>query len=608
MKVKFKAISLIMAFIFMMSVFQGCGTEKEFSFSYPTEAEDSEVYVEAIPEITDNFVRGMDASAVKSLENSGVKYYGFDGKEQDVYKTLAESGVNSIRLRVWNDPYDENGNGYGGGNCDVDTAIELGSRATKYGMKVCIDFHYSDFWADPKRQHAPKAWEGMTVSEKCDALYDFTCESLTKMLDAGLDISMVQIGNEINYGMSGVTNTDDKILLLKSGSKAVREISAKYNKDIKVAVHFTKIDQTNGINKIAKKLEESELDYDVFGLSYYTFWDGTIENMQNVVYMLKNTYKKEVMIVETSYAYTMSDGDGNDNNFKSESDIVEGYVPSVQSQASMIRDVIAAALSAGASGVYYWEGTWIPVGPASEKGNNSVIWEKYGSGWASSYASDYDPDEAGLYYGGCSWDNQAMFDHTGHPLESLKVFKYLKYGTTEGSAKYKYTKKGLFEYTAPETVIEEPETENYVKNASFESDDYSMWTVTYTSTNNTTDFFLKPEDAYDGDMSFHFFTPDEDAEFSIEQTITGLENGTYVLSAYAQGGDTATSSMFKLYAITENGKKESLYSLTTWCDWKNPTVKNIEVTDGTVTIGVYGRTNKGSWGTIDLIKLNKVSD
>ena len=292
MKVKFKVISLIMTFVFAISVFSGCGSEKEFSFSYPTEAEDSEVYVEAIPDITDDFVRGMDASAVKSLENSGVKYYGFDGKEQDVYKTLAESGVNSIRLRVWNDPYDENGNGYGGGNCDVDTAIELGGRATKYGMKVCIDFHYSDFWADPKRQHAPKAWEGMTVSEKCDALYDFTCESLTKMLDAGLDISMVQIGNEINYGMSGVTNTDDKILLLKSGSKAVREISAKYNKDIKVAVHFTKIDQTNGINKIAKKLEESELDYDVFGLSYYTFWDGTIENMQNVVYMLKNTYKK----------------------------------------------------------------------------------------------------------------------------------------------------------------------------------------------------------------------------------------------------------------------------------------------------------------------------
>ena len=95
-----------------------------------------------------------------------------------MFETLAQSGVNYIRLRVWNDPYDKNGNGYGGGNNDLTTAMKLGVRAARYGMKVCIDFHYSDFWADPKRQHAPKAWEGMTVDEKSDALYDYTTESL----------------------------------------------------------------------------------------------------------------------------------------------------------------------------------------------------------------------------------------------------------------------------------------------------------------------------------------------------------------------------------------------------------------------------------------------
>ena len=94
----------------------------------------------------------MDASSVLVEENSGVKYYNFDGEEQDVFQTLAEGGINYIRLRVWNDPFDENGNGYGGGNNDVATAVALGKRATAYGMKVCIDFHYSDFWADPKRQ------------------------------------------------------------------------------------------------------------------------------------------------------------------------------------------------------------------------------------------------------------------------------------------------------------------------------------------------------------------------------------------------------------------------------------------------------------------------
>ena len=161
----------------------------------PAEAEEewSDVFVEPVAGISDDFIRGMDASAVLSVEKSGAKYYGYGGKEQDVFETLAESGVNYIRLRVWNDPYDENGNGYGGGDNDVATAIELGKRATQYGMKVNIDFHYSDFWADPKRQHAPKAWEGMSADEKADALYDFTKESLTQILDAGVDVGMVQV-------------------------------------------------------------------------------------------------------------------------------------------------------------------------------------------------------------------------------------------------------------------------------------------------------------------------------------------------------------------------------------------------------------------------------
>ncbi len=145
---------------------------------------EGEIYIEPVEGISDDFIRGMDASSVLVEENSGVKYYNFDGEEQDVFQTLAEGGINYIRLRVWNDPFDENGNGYGGGNNDVATAVALGKRATAYGMKVCIDFHYSDFWADPKRQHAPKAWEGMDVTQKCDALYNFTKESLTEILDA----------------------------------------------------------------------------------------------------------------------------------------------------------------------------------------------------------------------------------------------------------------------------------------------------------------------------------------------------------------------------------------------------------------------------------------
>ncbi len=396
----------------------------EETHSDTVEETQSDIEAESTQEVTDEFYLGMDASSLLAEENSGVKYYDFDGQEADPLKTMADSGINYLRLRVWNDPYDENGNGYGGGNNDVPTAIELGKRATGYGMKVCIDFHYSDFWADPKRQHSPKAWEGMNAEEKAEALYTYTVESLTQILDAGVDVGMVQIGNEINNGMSGVALLPSVMKLLSAGSKAVREVSKTYDKDIEVVIHYTNIDNAGEIDSKVSNLKNAGIDYDILGLSYYPFWDGSFENMQSVIRHVKEAYEKKVMIAETSYCYTTEDGDGFSNSFDGVKDLVEGYPATVQGQADMVRDTVIAANEAGAEGVFYWEGAWIPVGPAGE--DNSEIWEKYGSGWASSYASDYDPEDAGLYYGGCSWENQAFFDFDGKPLESLKVYSDLQ--------------------------------------------------------------------------------------------------------------------------------------------------------------------------------------
>ena len=633
----------------------GCGQadDQPMTFPLPDGPEDSEIFVEPVEGISDDFIRGMDASSVLVEENSGVVYYGYDGQEQDVFMTLAQSGVNYIRLRVWNDPYDENGNGYGGGNNDVATAIELGKRATKYGMKVCIDFHYSDFWADPKRQHAPKAWEGMSLEEKSQALYDFTRESLTAMLEAGVDVGMVQIGNEINYGMSGESGLYRVSGLLRSGSRAVRELSAEYEKDIKVAVHYTRITDSLKIYDIAKYLVEYGVDYDVFALSYYPFWDGTLSNMQTVVRRLLEEYDIEVIIAETSYCYTGEDGDGSGNSLVVPDDLVEGYPATVQGQASMVRDVIAAANEAGASGVFYWEGVWIPVGEADE--DNSPIWEKYGSGWASSYAADYDPEDAGLYYGGCSWDNQAMFDFDGHPLASLKVFRYLEHGTTtqlavdnvpeaqitcavgeqlslpaevdvvyndqsvrqqsvvwdeaqaaavDTGAAGSYVVTGALEDGTAVTARVEVVGVNLVQNPGFEDTDRSMWTVTYDG-RNPTDYQKKADDAHSGTVALHFYSS-ADMDFAVSQELTGLEPGVYQLSAYAQGGDMAEDAQLELFAVTGSGELTAAFMLTSWNDWKNPTIPEIEVTDGTLTIGVRMKCNGGSWGTVDDFCLERV--
>lgn len=632
--------------------------QEVIAFALPDGQEEADVYIEPIPDISDDFIRGMDASSVLVNEKSGAVYYNYEGEVQDVFMTLAQSGVNYIRLRVWNDPYDEKGNGYGGGNNDVATAIELGRRASKYGMKVCIDFHYSDFWADPKRQHAPKAWEGMSTDEKSSALYEFTKTSLSEILDAGVNVGMVQIGNEINNGMSGEMKTSAVMKLLDAGSRGVREISQQYEKEIQVVVHYTNIDEADKIDSIAGDLQNYGIDYDIFALSYYPFWDGTMENMQEVAKNIQDKYGKKVMIAETSYCYTSEDGDGSKNSFEGIEDLVEGYAATVQSQASMIRDICAAANEAGALGIFYWEGTWIPVGPADK--DNSPLWEEFGSGWASSYAAEYDPEDAGLYYGGCSWDNQAMFDFEGHPLASLNVFKYLKYGAVAplaidsipevhvscdvgGEVKLPetidviyndrsanaqvsvtwdeiqlaaidtknggiYEIGGLLEDGTETTCYVEVKMINHVQNPSFEDADTSMWKVAYEGSSNPTDFQVKADDAYTGEVAFHFWSGDSDMDFSITQELTDLEPGTYQLSVYAQGGDLSENSEMELFAVTGGEEQTVPFMVTTWADWKNPSIPQIKITDGTLMIGVRMKCNAGSWGTVDDFTLNRISD
>lgn len=633
------------------------------TFSLPDGPEESGIFVQPIADISDDFIRGMDVSAVLAVENSGAKYYGFDGEEQDVFKTLAEAGVNYIRLRVWNDPYDENGNGYGGGNNDVATAIELGKRATQYGMKVCIDFHYSDFWADPTKQYVPKAWKGMNLEQKSDALYDFTVTSLTDILNAGVDVCMVQVGNEINKGMSGETFMSSVAELLKAGSSAVREVSKAAGKDIQVAVHYTDIDKQGEVAKITADLDKYGVDYDIFAMSYYSFWHGSMENMQDMAEYVQDTYGKKVVIAETSYCYTTEDGDGSGNSVSGDGDLVDGYDATVQGQADMLRDICAAADEADIMGVFYWEGTWIPVGPADA--DNSSIWEKYGSGWASSYSGSYDPKDAGKYYGGCSWDNQAMFDFTGHPLDSLKVFRELKYGATAPLAVEKVPDVEVScnvgaELALPETaqvvyndktanrevpvvwdaeqtaaidtniggsyqvegILQDEELDeeyrtvvanvevkliNYVVNSGFEDSDTSMWKVTYNGKENPTDYQVNAKDARTGETAFHFWSVSE-MDFSIEQEVTGLEPGTYQLSAFSQGGDMLSSSVLELYAIADGQEYTQQFELTGYADWKEPTVADIKLTRDTIVVGVRMKCNGGSWGTVDDFTLNRVGE
>ncbi|NTV78184.1 MAG: cellulase family glycosylhydrolase, partial [Clostridiales bacterium] len=360
------------------------------------------IYIEKVNNLGDDFIKGVDISSYVSVTDSGAVFKDFSGAAidgQGFFNLLKDSGVNYVRIRVWNNPYTSAGNGYGGGNNDVAKATIMGKMATNAGLKVLVDFHYSDFWADPGKQDAPKAWASMSLAEKETALYDYTKTSLTSMISAGVDVGMVQIGNETNGGIAGEASWTNMCTLFNAGSRAVREIETATGKDILVALHFTNPETSGRYTGYAATLKNNNVDYDVFATSYYPFWHGSLSNLTSVLSTVASTYGKKVMVAETSYAYTSLDGDGHENSVvQGKAGQTQNYAFSVQGQASAVRDVIAAVAAVGDAGigVFYWEPAWIPVEninnataantAATILANNKVKMETYGSGWASSFA------------------------------------------------------------------------------------------------------------------------------------------------------------------------------------------------------------------------------
>nr|MCR5178129.1 glycosyl hydrolase 53 family protein [Lachnospiraceae bacterium] len=559
----------------------------------PGNAVVSEVYVERIPGLPEDFIDGMDISSVIAEEKSGVQYLDRSGNPVDLFEFLAEQGIDTIRVRVWNDPYDDEGHGYGGGNCNAEVAAEIGRRAAAAGMNLLVDFHYSDFWADPNKQMEPKAWAKKSADDKAELAYEYTKKSLTDIIAAGSQVSIVQIGNEINNGLSGRTSKFDVIKILRRASDAVREVSSDTADDIKIAVHFTGVDNKNQIAEKAQWLTDEQLDYDIFGVSYYPFWHGSLSGLTEVLKAAKETTGKDVMILETSFPRTTEDGDFTPNSAGDEHEL-GNYFVSVQGQAQAIRDVYKASFDGGAIGVCYWEGAWIPVpGDQNEK---KRLWEEYGSGWASSYAGSYDPGDAGRYYGGSSWDNQAFFTADGHALDSIHVFRGVHYGTfSEADPMSGYCK----DPNAP--VVSE--VDSLLENSGFEDEDMSMWEVSFEGSDNPTDRQTKEADAMHGENAFHFWSS-KAVEFTMKQTISVAEDGTYRATAAIQGGDTGDDAEIYMFAaVNDNEQRSDPIKLSGWVNWKEPVIEFDASAGDSVTVGFYVKCKPGGWGTIDDVSL-----
>ena len=617
-------------------------------------AQASDLYVRKVEGLPEDFFLGMDVSSVLSLEASGVRYRDADGTEKDLFALLSENGVNLIRVRVWNDPFDSEGNGYGGGNNDIEAAVEIGRRAAAYGLPLLVDFHYSDFWADPSKQQAPKAWEGMSIKAKAEALYTYTADCLNRLKAEGIQVSMVQLGNETNGRMCGERIWMNIVHhLMKAGSRAVREVYP----DALVAVHFTNPESADTMLNYASKLAYYDLDYDVFGTSYYPYWHGTLDNLKRVLGEIAETYGKQVMVMETSYAYTLEDGDFSGNTI-GEGGGYEKYWPvTVQGQSNALQDVVRTVQEAGGIGVCWWEGAWIPVGTESFE-ENSRLWETYGSGWASSYAGSYDPADAGKYYGGCACENQAMFDFEGRALPSLATFRLLRTGqevevrpdaiddpvltcdlageivlpetvsavmndgsrielpvtweavdtaAMKASGPAEYTVQGVAE-GMPATLLIRMVNFNYLINGDFEGEDTGEWVTD--NFGGTEQLYIeeKKSDSLDGTKHYHFYSAAKDqVGFRLEQTVDNLPAGTYRFDVSIMGGDAGD---YESYAYIKKGGEVSAecgLQITAWNAWHEGACETEVEEGGSLTVGVYVRCGgAGAWGKIDAATLTRV--
>ena len=324
-----------------------------YKYGDDTGLKQQKVTIKKVKNMSDSTIRGIDISSYTALKKAGVKYYDNEGKEASLLKVLSDNGVNYIRIRIWNDPYNEKGETYGGGSNDVKAGLEIAKEAAKYNIKVLLGFHYSDFWADPAVQLLPKAWEKDRNNQEkmCSNVYEFTKETLEQFKDAGADIGMVQVGNEISQGMMGIMHRtkanvwqeEEKSVLIDSylnaGARAVRECVP----DALVAIHLDTLNLS--IYKDAMNAwERDKVDYDVLGSSSYAFWAG--KNMLGNVRKAGNyvaSRGKLFAVLETSWLNSQKDADGTVNMVNNTKDAV--YKVGPQGQADMLSDLYDAILS-----------------------------------------------------------------------------------------------------------------------------------------------------------------------------------------------------------------------------------------------------------------------
>jgi len=362
-----------------------------------------------------DFIKGADISTLLDTEKHGAKFFNDKNQQQDAIAILKENGVNYVRLRLWVDPKDAEGQAYGGGDNDLASTIALAKRAKAQGMKLLLDFHYSDFWTDPGKQYKPKAWEKMDYPQLKTTIHDYTRDTIARFKQEGVLPDMVQIGNEINGGMlwpegkswgQGGGEFDRLAGLLNAAISGLKE-NLKGGEQVKIMLHLAEGTKNDTFRWWFDEITKRNVPFDVIGLSMYTYWNGPISALKTNMDDISKRYNKDVIVVEAAYAYTLDNCDNAENSFQAKEEKDGGYPGTVQGQYNYIHDLMQAVINVPdhrGKGIFYWEPTWIAVG---------------GNTWATQAGMKYINDQ---WKEGNARENQALFDCQGKVLPSVKVF------------------------------------------------------------------------------------------------------------------------------------------------------------------------------------------
>ena len=365
------------------------------------------------------FVRGADLSSLLEVEEHGGRFSDESGPG-DAMTILRRHGMDLVRLRLWNDPYSETGEPYGAGVSDLDRTAVLARRAKALGCKWMLDFHYSDFWADPGKQTVPKAWRGLDAGGLEKAVYGYTRSVLERLAADGLAPDMVSVGNEITNGLLWPAGrwpaAENIVCFVNAGLRAVGEVLP----GAETVIHLD-----NGPNEALYRtwfetyFAAGGADFDVIAMSYYPFWNGPMEGLARSMAGVAERFGKDVLVAETSMGFTLADyaayeglAPDRRKGMAAGARLAAGveYPMTPAGQAAFLRDLAAAIRSVPAGrgrGFIWWEPAWLPVP---------------GSGWATPAALAYTGERGP---GGNEWANQALFDYEGRALPALHTMEKL---------------------------------------------------------------------------------------------------------------------------------------------------------------------------------------